>query len=80
VAAAAAPAAPGTFRNHETSSETKLLLGLALFVVLGGGALAFLNYLGRPRPPREPVQAETRQKWDALARGARHAKGDRTRR
>jgi protein-disulfide isomerase len=51
-------------------------LGLALFVVLGGGALAFLNYLGRPRPPREPVQAETRQKWDALARGARHAKGD----
>lgn len=56
------------------SSETKLLLGLFIFALLGGGFLFLTN---RPAPPPPPpvVEGIKPETFDALARDARHSKG-----
>lgn len=63
------------------TAETKLLLVMGAFVVLGGGALALLNRtsetLGAPRPaPTEAAPKITRAQFDDLVKRGRHTRGD----
>ncbi|MBC8103185.1 MAG: thioredoxin domain-containing protein [Cytophagales bacterium] len=61
------------------TSETKLLLAMAVFVLLGGGALFFLSGSNAPaasRPGAPPPPKITRATFDGLVTNARHVKGD----
>jgi protein-disulfide isomerase len=60
----------------KSSGETKLLLGLALFVLLGGGFLVFSNVLMN-RPPQPPITEGIKAKaFEPLVARGRHSKGD----
>lgn len=59
------------------TSETRLLLAMAVFVLLGGGALFFLNKTSEAPPaPDKPTSQITQAAFDSLASGASHVKGD----
>ncbi len=61
------------------TSETRLLLAMAVFVLLGGGALFFLNKSGeegRPPTPASPPPKITQAIFDSLVKNARNEKGD----
>ncbi len=60
------------------NSETKLLLGLGIFVLLGAGALFGLNRAQNPPSKTQEAQkppAFNQQAFDDLLQGARHEKG-----
>lgn len=64
----------------KASGETKLLLVLGLIVVLGVGALVGLKGVNPTDPvptPPPPIEMNA-ERFDELARGARHSKGDPT--
>ena len=67
------------------SGETKLLLIMAVFVLLGGGTLVSLNMASQPGvklpfaptpPPPPPPTVWTAEKFDALLQNAAHTRGD----
>jgi protein-disulfide isomerase len=61
------------------TSETRLLLAMAVFVLLGGGALFFLNRsseISRPPTPATPPPTMTQATFDSFVTGAPHVKGD----
>ena len=61
------------------TNETRLLLAMAVFVLLGGGALFFLNKSNEtpapPTPPSPPAKM-TQATFDSLVKDANHVKGD----
>jgi protein-disulfide isomerase len=61
------------------TSETRLLLAMAVFVLLGGGALFFLNRtseVSTPQPAPTPPPQITQATFDSFVNGAAHVKGD----
>lgn len=61
------------------TSETRLLLAMAVFVLLGGGALFFLNKSteeARTPPPPPPSAQMTKASFDSIVASAPHVKGD----
>ncbi|GAB4457634.1 MAG: hypothetical protein OHK0029_17770 [Armatimonadaceae bacterium] len=65
----------------KASAETKLLLILGIIVLLGGGALVGLQKMAgigeAPPTPPPPLEVNV-DRFDELAKGARHMKGDPT--
>ena len=65
----------------KSSGEAKLLLIMALFVLLGGGALVLLNRSAQapPNPVSSPTPTPApwnAARFDAIVQTARHSKGD----
>jgi protein-disulfide isomerase len=61
------------------TSETRLLLVMAVFVLLGGGALFFMNKSSeeaKPPTPATPPPKMTKATFDGFVSSATHVKGD----